>query len=207
MEKLGLEKGLISYTTLQDYEANMALAGAGKHVKDPQIIPQNVRGENGQLSERVKRFSYRNFVRPRTIIYTAIYSIIGLALLVSLGVRDRLELKVLPDRNPQFVVLSDGSIRNGYELKILNMKGEAQQFLITVGGLRSPLIGEAGSRMTPRDWLVTNVSADKAKALKVFVTVRSDDLLTGSTPFSFTISQMGSTEHKTVPATFEAPKE
>ena len=35
--------------------------------------------------------------------------------------RDRLDLNVIHDRNPQFVVESDGSIRNGYAVKLLNM--------------------------------------------------------------------------------------
>ena len=43
-------------------------------------------------------------------------------LLAALLMRDRLDINVRHDRNPLFVVLSDGSIRNGYDIKILNMK-------------------------------------------------------------------------------------
>ena len=207
MEKLGLEKGLISYATLSDYEANMALAGAGQHIKEPQIIPANVRNESGELSERVKSFTPKVFVRTRTLIYLAVYAAIGIGMLIHLSMRERLDIKVLHDRNPQFVVLSDGSIRNGYELKILNMKGEAQQFLINIGGLRDPLIAEASSSLTPRNWLATEVPADKAKSLKVFLTMSKNNLFQSSTPFTFTVSQMGSPDQKTVEALFEAPWE
>lgn len=207
MEKLGLEKGLISYATLQDYEANMALAGAGKHVANPTIMPENIRGESGKLSERIRSFSPKIFVRPRTLIYAGIYAAIGLAIIVSLTMRDRLDVNILPDRNPQFVVLSDGSIRNGYEIKILNMKGEAQQFLVNIGGLRSPLISEAGSTLTPRNWLATEVQADRIKSLKVFVTMPDNHIFQSSTPFTFTVSQMGSNDQKTVEATFKAPRD
>ena len=104
-------------------------------------------------------------------------------------------------------MLSDGSIRNGYELKILNMKGEAQQFLINIGGLRDPLIAEASSSLTPRNWLATEVPADKAKSLKVFLTMSKNNLFQSSTPFTFTVSQIGSPDQKTVEAIFEAPWE
>lgn len=185
----------------------MALAGAGKHVAEPKIMPENIRDASGKLSEKIKHFTPRIFLRTRTLIYTGIYAALGIAMLVHLSMRERLDVRVLADRNPQFVVLSDGSIRNGYELKILNMKGEAQQFLITLGGLRGPVINEAGSTSTARNWIATDVLPDSTKALKVFVTMPKGNLFQSSTPFSFTVSQMGSPEQKTVQATFEAPKE
>ncbi|MEL7429419.1 MAG: cytochrome c oxidase accessory protein CcoG [Pseudomonadota bacterium] len=205
MDKLGLERGLISYATLDDYEANMALAGAGKHVAEPKIMPELVRDAGGRLSGRIKQFTPRVFFKTRTLIYSAIYAAIGLAMVASVTTRDRLDVNVLPDRNPQFVVLSDGSIRNGYELKILNMKGEAQQFLITLGGLRTPLLSEAGVNRGPSNWISTEVRPDSTKSVKVFVTLPSNQVFQSSTPFSFTVSQMGSTDQKTVRATFKAP--
>ena len=55
--------------------------------------------------------------------------------------RSRLEVSVLPDRQPLFVKLSDGAYRNGYTLKILNMEREAKTFLLATEGL-------AGSELT-----------------------------------------------------------
>ena len=207
MEKVGLEKGLISYATLQDYEANMALAGAGKHVSNPRIQPENVRTPDGKISELVRSFSPKMLFRTRTLIYAGIYTVLGVAIIASLTIRDRLDVKVLANRNPQFVVLSDGSIRNGYELKVLNMTGEAQQFLITIGGLRDPKISEAGSTSTTRNWIATEVQPNKTRALNLFVTLPKTQLFQSSTPFTFTVSKMGSRDKKTVNANFEAPKE
>ena len=39
------------------------------------------------------------------------------------------------DRNPQFVLESDGSIRNGYTLRILNMIAEPRNIAIAIDGL------------------------------------------------------------------------
>ena len=207
MQKLGLEKGLISYATLNDYDANMALAGAGKNVIEPKIVPENIRGKDSKLSDKIAHFSWNSIFRVRTFIYLAIYCAIGIAIIFSLVTRDRLDVKVLHDRNPQFVVLSDGSIRNGYELKILNMKGEAQQFLITAGGLLSPHISEAGVTSGQSDWIVTDVEPNKLKSVRLFVTMPKDRLNQTSTEFTFNVSHMGGTDRSTVEAKFEAPKD
>ncbi|MGI9351350.1 MAG: cytochrome c oxidase accessory protein CcoG [Rhizobiaceae bacterium] len=207
MQKLGLEKGLISYATLNDYDANMALAGASKNIHEPKIVPANIRNKDGKLSNRVAHFSWSSIFRVRTLVYLAIYCAIGLAIIFSLLMRDRLDVKVLHDRNPQFVMLSDGSIRNGYELKILNMKGEAQQFLITAGGLLSPLISEAGVTSGQSGWIVTDVEPNKLKSVRLFVTMPKNRLNRSSTDFTFNVSHMGGTDRSTVEAKFEAPKD
>jgi len=207
MDKLGLEKGLIAYATLSDYEANMALAGAGMHVASPVIVPENIRDVSGKLSHRIARFSWRQIIRARTLIYLAVYAAIGLGIIYSLVMRDKLDVKVIPDRNPQYVILSDGSIRNGYELKILNMEGDAKRFLITVGGMLDPDVVQAGVTSQQRKWIVTDVQPDKVKSVKLYVTIPRARLHDSSTKFTFHVSHLGGSDDKTVQAIFEAPKE
>ncbi|MEM9330890.1 MAG: cytochrome c oxidase accessory protein CcoG [Pseudomonadota bacterium] len=207
MEKLGLDRGLISYATLKDYDANMALAGAGKNVHEPKIIPENIRDATGKLTEKLSHFSLRQAFRTRNLIYIGIYSAIGLSMIFMLLMRDRLDVNVLHDRNPQFVVLSDGSIRNGYELKILNMTGEHKQFLITTGGLQDPDLAEAGISTGQQKWIATDVAPDKLKSIKIFVTMPEARLSQTSTAFTFNVSHMGGTDRKAVEAKFEAPKD
>ncbi|HHI81565.1 MAG TPA: cytochrome c oxidase accessory protein CcoG, partial [Rhizobiales bacterium] len=91
MDKIGKPRGLISYSTLRDYNANV------KGVPAPT--------------------TWRSFIRPRTYVYIGVFVFIGLAMLTALLLRERLDVNVLHDRNPQFVKLSDGSIRNGYTVK------------------------------------------------------------------------------------------
>ncbi|TIU57247.1 MAG: cytochrome c oxidase accessory protein CcoG, partial [Mesorhizobium sp.] len=133
MDKLGKERGLISYATLSDYNANMMLATAGG---SSSINPSLVRTAVGTFSDQVAHFHIRKIFRPRTYIYMGLWSLIGLGLLYSLLTRDRLELNVLHDRNPQFVTLSDGSIRNGYTVKLLNMIPEPRTIVVTMQGLK-----------------------------------------------------------------------
>ncbi|TIU88994.1 MAG: cytochrome c oxidase accessory protein CcoG, partial [Mesorhizobium sp.] len=133
MDKLGKERGLISYATLSDYNANMAVATAGGSCS---VNPSLVRTDGGAFSDRLAHFHIRKIFRPRTFIYMGAWSAVGIALLYSLLTRDRLEVNVLHDRNPQFVTLSDGSIRNGYTVKLLNMIPEPRTIVVTMQGLR-----------------------------------------------------------------------
>ncbi|MGX6649138.1 cytochrome c oxidase accessory protein CcoG [Maricaulaceae bacterium MS644] len=65
-----------------------------------------------------------NFLRPRVVLYAAL--IVGVAGLMVFGLASRaeLELNTGRDRNPNYVTLSDGTVRNGYTITVLNKAGE-----------------------------------------------------------------------------------
>ncbi len=110
----------------------MALAtGNGQHA----IRPDKVRKEDGSFSNRVRHFNWRIIFRPRTLLYTAIWAAVGIGMLFALVTRERLALNVLHDRNPQYVLESNGSIRNGYTVRILNMVPQPRVMSLTIGGL------------------------------------------------------------------------
>lgn len=214
MDKLGLEKGLIAYSTLDDYTANMHIAGASGSLVEMttdkvygQIKPANVRGQDGRLVAAVKSMNWRKILHARTYIYLAIYGGIGLSLLTVLAMRETLEANVLHDRNPVYVTLSDGSIRNGYELKILNMRGETRQFWIETIGLNGALMRPATSQNKPTESLLVEVDADKLRAIKIFVTMPRSKLTSNKTDFQFRVTALRGAETTTTTDRFEAPKE
>ncbi len=107
-------------------------------------------------------------VRPRTLVYFTIWSAIGLGMLVTLFMRDTIDVTIAHDRNPQFVTLSDGSIRNGYEIKVLNKNHEPKSFRLSLegpAGLRLRLEGADPSSVL--------VEADKLRKLRTYVTAPS----------------------------------
>ena len=65
-------------------------------------------------------------------------------MLVALANRSVLDVNVLADRNPFYVRLSNGDIRNGYTLKILNKLHEPRTFDIDVEGLKGAKISIVG---------------------------------------------------------------
>jgi len=74
-------------------------------------------------------------LRPRTAVYSAVLLIGAGAMLSALLSREDFELSVLADRSPLYVLLSDGSVRDAYTIKILNKRAEPRDFRLTVAGL------------------------------------------------------------------------
>lgn len=166
MVKLGREKGLISYATLRDYDHNMAIA------TDPEtntIDPTRLHDSHHKFGEVVREFDWRIIFRIRSLIYMGAWALIGVALLVTLLSRDRLEVNVQHDRNPQFVTLSDGSIRNGYTVKLLNMIPEPRVIFLTIEGLPGATMHINGIDQPDGVTYAVPVEPDKVRTLRVFI--------------------------------------
>ena len=113
-----------------------------------------------------------NLIRPRTVIYAVLFAVVGLIMLYALLNRQTLDMNVLRDRQPNYVTLSDGSIRNGYTIKVLNKAIEPRQLSLIAEQLPSPVITVAGQRQD--ETIVLNVPADETRDFKVYVS--EDDL-------------------------------
>ncbi|ESZ15293.1 cytochrome c oxidase accessory protein CcoG [Mesorhizobium sp. L48C026A00] len=203
MHKLGREHGLISYATLSDYNANMAIATAGgSRAVDPSLV----RSADGSFSDKVARFHIRKIFRPRTFIYMGAWSAVGLALLYALLTRERLELNVLHDRNPQFVTLSDGSIRNGYTIKLLNMIPEPRTIIVTMQGLHGAEMSVVGVDLPADRSFAIPVEPDRLKMLKAFVRQPADQVRGAAQSFKFRVENKATFESDEYTATFNAPE-
>lgn len=86
-------------------------------------------------AERVGQPPRFHIWRMRTFYYAAIIAVVGAVMLYGLLNRSVLELHVLQNRNPLFVQMSDGSVRNSYTLKVLNKTHDDKHYTITVKGL------------------------------------------------------------------------
>ncbi|MDO5704608.1 MAG: FixG Ig-like domain-containing protein, partial [Paracoccus sp. (in: a-proteobacteria)] len=148
MDKIGKPRGLIDYMALRDETAERAGA-------QPKPIIKHV-------------------LRPRTLLYFTLWAGIGIALLVALFMRSPFDLNVSPVRNPLFVPLADGSIRNTYELRMRNKQHEARPFAVTVDGgdgLIVTLEGVEGNTVT--------VPADDTYMQRVYLTAPAGSELAG----------------------------
>ncbi|ASY63349.1 Type cbb3 cytochrome oxidase biogenesis protein CcoG, involved in Cu oxidation [Sinorhizobium sojae CCBAU 05684] len=202
MDKLGRERGLISYATLSDYAANMALAtGNGTTAIDP----TRVRDANGAFVDKVRHFDWHIVFRPRVLIYFGVWTLVGIAMLYALVSRDRLELNVLHDRNPQFVVESDGSVRNGYMVKLLNMIPEQRNITLSIDGMASAQMRIAGQSPGDGRSFTIAVDPDKVTPLKVFVTLPKNRLDEAEDGFSLVVEDPSSNERDTYQANFNQP--
>ncbi len=114
---------------------------------------------------------WRHILRPRTILYTSLWSLIGLGLLFALFVRSDIDMTVAPIRNPTFVTLSDGTIRNAYDVRLRNKIGEERPFRISLTSDAQLQVGLQGT-----DDLTVRVPPDSSKLQRVYVTAEPDSL-------------------------------
>lgn len=76
-----------------------------------------------------------HLIRPRTIIYLTALGLCCALVVVGLLMRSTTNLSIIHDRAPLYVPLKDGSIRNGYTIKIANKTQAAANYTLSVEGL------------------------------------------------------------------------
>ena len=65
-------------------------------------------------------------------MYTTLWAAVGVGLVVALFLRTEIDVNVTPVRNPTFVTLSDGTIRNTYDLRLRNKHGDDRYFHVSL---------------------------------------------------------------------------
>lgn len=169
MVKLGRPTGLIAYDT----EANCRRRAEGQPPR-------------------------QRILRPRTIAYGLLVAGIGGFMLTTLATRSFTGMNVLHDRNPLFVTLSDGGIRNGYTVRVINKRPFARDLTLAVEGLpgaRTEIVGASEARLA--------VPADATREVRVLVFAPPGTA--GSIPLTFRLADPASGETALVQDHFKAP--
>ncbi len=172
MDRIGRPRDLIGYLALTDEQAERA----------------------GKTPKRV----WAHLFRPRTVLYSTLWAGVGLALIVALFLRPSIDVNVTPLRNPTFVILSDGSIRNTYDLRLLNKHGSDTEFRLSLTAeapLTMALEGSETMRVT--------VPANEQRSQRLYVTAApgSPAAEAHHTPLRLWIEETGSADrvhHDTV---------
>lgn len=140
MRKIGKPTGLIAYDT----DLN---------------IQRRMKGEPVQ----------QRFVRPRTVVYMTLILAVGGVMLARLLTRADFGVSALHDRNPQYVMLSDGGVRNGYTVRLLNKKLEKRRFVLDVQGVEGASVAVVGQDAPAGTKPVIDVEPDSTREIRVLV--------------------------------------
>jgi cytochrome c oxidase accessory protein FixG len=141
MDKVGRPRSLIRFDTLDN---------------------QRARAEGGKPVHRL--------IRARTVLYTLLLAVVGSIMLAGVVMRTTVELTVQRDRNPLFVRLVDGSVRNAYTVHVLNKTHASREYALTLEdlpGARLSMVGGDGAG----DRLVLSAKPDQVASYRVFVTL------------------------------------
>lgn len=144
MRQVGRPRGLIDYATLED--------AAREQAGNPPT-------------------PHRKLIwHPRTLVYLGIWSAIGCALLFALGTRTHIDLAVQKDRNPPFMVLSDGSVRNAWTVKLKNMENRPRPMVLALHGLPGAMMWtDAMARHDAARAIAVTVAADAILPMRIYV--------------------------------------
>ncbi|MEM8694809.1 MAG: cytochrome c oxidase accessory protein CcoG [Pseudomonadota bacterium] len=161
MDQIGRPRGLIDYATLESAEIE----------------------QRGGSVPTLKRTIFR----PRTIVYFALWAGIGLAMLFAVGTRDRLTVNAIQERNPTFVQLTDGHVRNSFDLKIRNMENRPREMTVAIEGLPGAVMwaGSGNRDQALRAFDIT-VPADQLLSTRIFVAAPSEG--EAAEDFAFVVS-------------------
>jgi cytochrome c oxidase accessory protein FixG len=141
MAKIGRPRRLIAYDT--DLNLKRRQAGKGPLVK---------------------------LLRARTIVYAVVIAIVASVMLYALVTRGSEGMSVIHDRNPIFVRLSDGALRNGYTIRIVNKRLETREFVLDVDGLAGGFVDPVGLPPRKDGRVVIEVGPDQTREVRVLVT-------------------------------------
>jgi cytochrome c oxidase accessory protein FixG len=164
MDRIGKPRDLIGYMALTD----------------------EVRERAGETPKSV----WSHVFRPRTVLYTVLWAGIGIGLIVALFLRSPIDVSVTPVRNPTFVTLSDGGIRNAYDLRLRNMNGADAAFTLNVTSAARVELALEGV-----DGLTVIVPANATKQQRVYLTASSgsEAAITDRTDVRLWVEENGTT--------------
>ncbi len=145
------------------------------------------------------------FVRVRTVIYVVLIALVGGIMLYTLLNRSMMDLNVLHDRQPLFVQLSEGGLRNGYTVRVLNKRPNERSFTLGVEGIEGARLEVVGADQYIGDRAVLTVDRDTTREFRVLVFTPADAKLPRSTPVTFRLTDTTIGEMTIVKDFFKAP--
>jgi cytochrome c oxidase accessory protein FixG len=145
-------------------------------------------------------------LRPRTLLYAALLSIVAAVILAAFFLRSDTELTVQRDRSPNFVRLSNGDIRNSYAVKILNKRREDQSFQLAVKNLPGATVGFVGAGIEASNTEARlTVRPDAVGTFRIFLTVPAGAAPAGSKPIELTVRDATGRQRASHGAVFVGP--
>ena len=168
------------------------------------LITYDTERRQEDLAQGTQR-AYR-LVRPRTVLYSAL--LVLLVGLVGWGLitRSSLDVNILHDRNPLFVKLSDGSIRNGYTLKVLNKNREDRTLDLSIVGIDPAQIQVLGPDADTLEGLTLHAASDTVTTYQLYIALPDGSFDPSGTEFSIVVNDLAGNEQAGSQTVFRGPE-
>ncbi len=158
-----------------------------------------------QKARATGQYDRFHMFRPRTLIYASALTIVFGIMVVAMANRTQIDLAVQRDRAPLFVTVRDGSLRNGYTVKISNKTQEAADFVLSTAGVDGAGMSVAEETEGHQPLLTLPVEADSVGTFRVLVFARPNRLIDGSQDITFALRNTVTGEKTTYHSVFMGP--
>ncbi|MFT4096149.1 MAG: cytochrome c oxidase accessory protein CcoG [Rhodoblastus sp.] len=145
-------------------------------------------------------------IRPRTILYACVIAIVGSVMLYALLTRTTAIITAQHNRNPLYVALSDGNVRNDMTVHLSNKGGVPRTFVLTVQGLTDAKMTAVGVEPAADGRLLVEVEPDRVRDLRVNITAPSGAVTSENTPIAVVATDVANGQVLSVSEHFFAPK-
>jgi cytochrome c oxidase accessory protein FixG len=142
-------------------------------------------------------------IRTRTVMYALIIAAVGGIMLYALLTRHAFDVSVIHDRNPLYVRMADGAIRNGFTMRILNKRLEPRRFAVSVTGVPAAVVEIVGLPLGAANNV--EVGPDQSREFRVLVS-NYEFAPPPSSPIVFHILDLESREWAQARDNFRAPE-
>ena len=126
----------------------------------------------------------------RTYVYLAVMALVAGLMLATFGNRASFDLNIIHDRNPLYVTLSDGSIRNGYQIKLINKTYEDRLYRVRVEGIASAHYQVLGRGEAGDEGIELPAARDGVTTYQLSLSTSAGSLEDDSTPLRFVVTDL-----------------
>ncbi len=144
-------------------------------------------------------------IRARTILYVVVIALVGAVMTTTLATRVDLGVAAIHDRNPMFVKTADGSIRNGFVIRLVNRSSDSRAFAIGVEGSEVPRLQAVGIDSGGDGKLIAQVGPDQTREIRVTATLAAAVKRPTTQDIVFRIVDLATGETAVVKDHFDAP--
>jgi len=145
-------------------------------------------------------------IRPRTILYACVIGLVGSVMLYALLHRTSAIITAQHNRNPLYVALSDGHVRNDMTVHLSNKGGAPRTFTLSLQGLDQATITAVGVAPSADGRLLVEVEPDRVRDLRVNITAPGNVLKAENTSITILATDVDNGEVLSVGEHFFAPK-
>ena len=162
--------------------------------------------DNNMMRRREGKAPIYRPIRPRTILYACVIAIVGSIMIYALLNRTTALIAAQHNRNPLYVALSDGHVRNDMTVHLSNKGGVPRTFALSLKGIDQATIAAVGVEPAKDGRLLIEVEPDRVRDLRVSVTAPGNALKADNTPITLVATDVANGEVLSVGEHFFAPK-